>query len=156
VASNLLMDKDSLFELMDKFEKSEMSELTLKVEGQLIKMKKGADQVMSPMHFATSGSTPSAPHTTAITAADSTVSATDGETILAPLVGTFYRTPGPDSPAFVEEGSKVKAGDTLCILEAMKIMNELEAEFDCEILEILHESGTLAEYGTPLFKVKRL
>ncbi|NPA51095.1 MAG: acetyl-CoA carboxylase biotin carboxyl carrier protein [Epsilonproteobacteria bacterium] len=80
----------------------------------------------------------------------------EGELITSPMVGTFYRAPSPDSPPFVEVGDKVKKGQTLCILEAMKIMNELEAEFDCEILDILVQDGEPVEYDTPLFRVKRL
>ncbi|GHV10408.1 acetyl-CoA carboxylase, biotin carboxyl carrier protein [Spirochaetia bacterium] len=79
-----------------------------------------------------------------------------GETITSPIVATFYATPGPDAPAFVTIGSKVKAGDTLCILEAMKMMNHLEAEFDCEILSVKAANGDLVEYGQTLFEVKRL
>ncbi|MDR2521048.1 MAG: acetyl-CoA carboxylase biotin carboxyl carrier protein [Spirochaetaceae bacterium] len=75
-------------------------------------------------------------------------------TIHAPIVGTFYAAPGPDSPAFVEKGSVVKKGDTLCILEAMKMMNKLEAEFDCEIVAIHAQSGDLVEYGQALFEVR--
>jgi acetyl-CoA carboxylase biotin carboxyl carrier protein len=82
--------------------------------------------------------------------------AADGETITSPIVATFYAAPGPDAPAFVKAGSKVKAGDTLCILEAMKMMNHLEADFDCEILAVKAASGDLVEYGQALFEVKRL
>jgi acetyl-CoA carboxylase biotin carboxyl carrier protein len=78
------------------------------------------------------------------------------ELITSPIVATFYRSPGPDAPAFVEKGSRVKAGQTICILEAMKMMNHLEAEFDCEILSVKAENGSLVEYGQPLFEVKRL
>jgi acetyl-CoA carboxylase biotin carboxyl carrier protein len=78
------------------------------------------------------------------------------EIISSPMVGTFYQAPSPDSPPFVRVGDKVKKGQTLCIIEAMKIMNELEAEFDCEILEVLVEDGEPVEFDTPLFKVKRL
>jgi len=77
------------------------------------------------------------------------------ETIDSPLVGTFYASPSPDSPAFVKPGSKVKAKDSLCILEAMKMMNHLEAEFDCEIVSVLASNGQLVEYGQPLFEIKR-
>ena len=80
----------------------------------------------------------------------------EGELIKSPMVGTFYQAPSPDSPPYVRVGDKVKKGDTLCILEAMKIMNEIEAEFDCEILEILVEDGQPVEFDTPLFRVKRL
>jgi acetyl-CoA carboxylase biotin carboxyl carrier protein len=76
--------------------------------------------------------------------------------ITSPIVAAFYASPGPDSPAFVTTGSRVKAGDSLCILEAMKMMNHLEAEFDCEILAVKAANGDMVEYGQPLFEVKRL
>jgi acetyl-CoA carboxylase biotin carboxyl carrier protein len=79
-----------------------------------------------------------------------------GETITSPIVATFYSSPGPDAPPFVKAGSRVKAGDSLCILEAMKMMNHLEAEFDCEILAVKSSSGDMVEYGQVLFEVKRL
>jgi acetyl-CoA carboxylase biotin carboxyl carrier protein len=79
-----------------------------------------------------------------------------GELITSPIVATFYAASGPDAPPFVEKGGRVKAGETLCILEAMKMMNHLEAEFDCEILSIKAASGDLVEYGQALFEVKRL
>jgi acetyl-CoA carboxylase biotin carboxyl carrier protein len=78
------------------------------------------------------------------------------ETITSPIVATFYSAPGPDAPPFVKPGSKVKTGDSLCILEAMKMMNRLEAEFDCEILAVKALSGDMVEYGQVLFDVKRL
>ncbi len=78
------------------------------------------------------------------------------ETITSPMVGTFYASPSPDSPAFVKAGERVKRGDVLCILEAMKIMNELEAEYDCQILDVLAKDGKAVEYGEPLFVVKRI
>jgi acetyl-CoA carboxylase biotin carboxyl carrier protein len=76
--------------------------------------------------------------------------------ITSPIVATFYSAPGPDAPPFVRPGKKVKSGDTLCILEAMKMMNHLEAEFDCEILAVKAGGGDLVEYGQILFEVKRL
>jgi len=85
--------------------------------------------------------------------AESTAS---GEKINSPIVATYYSAAKPDTPPFVKAGSKVKAGDTLCILEAMKMMNHLEAEFNCEIIETHAASGDLVEYGQPLFTVKRL
>ena len=78
-----------------------------------------------------------------------------GEKIKSPIVATFYSSPSPDAPPFVQPGTKIKAGQTLCILEAMKMMNHLEAEFDCEIIQILASSGELVEYGQDLFTVKR-
>jgi len=76
--------------------------------------------------------------------------------IKSPIVGTFYRTPSPDSPPYVEKGSKVKKGDPLCTIEAMKLMNQLVAEFDCEIISILINQATLVEFDQPLFEVKPL
>ncbi|MDR1325979.1 MAG: acetyl-CoA carboxylase biotin carboxyl carrier protein subunit [Treponema sp.] len=78
------------------------------------------------------------------------------ESINSPIVATFYATPTPDAPPFVTPGTKVKAGATLCILEAMKMMNRLEAEFDCEIVAVKVATGDLVEYGQSLFEVKRL
>ncbi|MCM8760230.1 MAG: acetyl-CoA carboxylase biotin carboxyl carrier protein [Candidatus Omnitrophica bacterium] len=71
--------------------------------------------------------------------------------IKAPLVGTFYRAPSPESPPFVEVGSQVKKGDTLCIVEAMKVMNEIKSDYDGTIKEILVENAKAVEYGQVLF-----
>lgn len=76
--------------------------------------------------------------------------------IKSPMVATFYRAPSPTSPPYVEVGDEVKKGTTLCILEAMKIMNELEAEFPCRIEQILVKNGQKVEFDQPLFLVKRL
>jgi len=82
--------------------------------------------------------------------------ADNADKITSPMVGTFYRAPSPDSPPFVNVGDTVRKGQTLCILEAMKIMNELEAEFDCKILDILVEDGQPVEYDMPLFLVEKV
>jgi len=71
----------------------------------------------------------------------------------SPMVGTFYRSPGPDSDAFVNEGDKVKKGQTLCIIEAMKLMNEIEAEYAGVVTEILVDNATPLEYGQPIFVI---
>lgn len=75
------------------------------------------------------------------------------EEIKSPMVGVFYSAPSPDSEPFVTKGSKVKKGDTLCIIEAMKLMNEVIAERDGEIVEILANSGELVEFGQTLFRI---
>jgi acetyl-CoA carboxylase biotin carboxyl carrier protein len=74
-----------------------------------------------------------------------------GSTQTCPVVGTFYSSPSPDAKHFVQVGSKVKKGQTLCIVEAMKLMNEIESEFDGTIVEVLVENGKPVEFGTPLF-----
>lgn len=82
--------------------------------------------------------------------------AAEGITIKSPLVGTFYRAPSPDSPAYAEKGKTIKKGQPLCILEAMKMMNTLEAEFDCVILDILAANGDLIEFDQPIFLVEKV
>jgi acetyl-CoA carboxylase biotin carboxyl carrier protein len=74
-------------------------------------------------------------------------------TITSPFVGTFYRAPSPESPPFAEVGQTVKKGTVLCIVEAMKLMNEIESETDCKILEIIAKNAEVVEFGQPLFKV---
>ena len=73
--------------------------------------------------------------------------------VKSPMVGTFYAKPAPNSNPYVEVGKKVKKGDVLCIIEAMKLMNEIESEFDGEIKEILVKDGEVVEYGKPLFRI---
>ena len=80
--------------------------------------------------------------------------ASNYETINAPMVGTFYKSPSPEEEAYVQVGDKVTTNSTVCILEAMKLFNEIQAEVSGEIVEILVEDGQMVEYGQPLFKVK--
>ncbi|SHJ58322.1 biotin carboxyl carrier protein [Clostridium cavendishii DSM 21758] len=75
--------------------------------------------------------------------------------VKAPIVGSFYKSAAPDKPAFVEIGSKIKKGQVLCIIEAMKLMNEIESDVDGEIVEIMVNNEDMVEYGAPLFKIRR-
>lgn len=84
------------------------------------------------------------------------VSTESMETLDSPMVGSFYASPKPGAPSFVEIGSKVKKGDTVGIIEAMKIMNELEAEFSFRVVKVLLEDGSPVEYGTPIFEIERI
>ena len=77
-------------------------------------------------------------------------------TVVSPMVGTFYRAASPDSAPFVNEGDKVKKGDTLCIIEAMKLMNEIEAEYDGIVEKIMPENATPIEYGQSMFIIRPL
>ena len=103
---------------------------------------------------------PAAPLTAAPaqpTAAEEKAEAADEfELIRAPIVGTFYSAAAPDVPAYVKVGDHVKAGQTVCILEAMKLMNEIQADYDCEIEAVLVSNEQKVEYGQPLFRVKKL
>ena len=78
----------------------------------------------------------------------------DYKIVKSPMVGTFYSKSSPDTKAYVEVGSKVKKGDILCIVEAMKLMNEIESEVDGEIAEVCVKDGEMVDYGKPLFKIK--
>lgn len=79
----------------------------------------------------------------------------DCEYINAPMVGTFYEAVSPDADPFVNPGQKVSKGQVLCIVEAMKLMNEIVAEFDCEIVSVEATNGNMVEYGQPMFKIRR-
>jgi acetyl-CoA carboxylase biotin carboxyl carrier protein len=79
----------------------------------------------------------------------------DAVDVTSPFVGSFYRSPSPDAPAFVEIGSVVRTGQTLCIIEAMKLMNEIEAECAGTIVEIFAQNGKSVEYGQKLFRIKK-
>jgi acetyl-CoA carboxylase biotin carboxyl carrier protein len=79
-----------------------------------------------------------------------------GDFITSPFVGTFYTSPRPDTPVFVKVGDTVSAGTTVCIVEAMKLFNEIEAEFGCVIEEVLVANQSPVEFGTKLFRVRRL
>jgi acetyl-CoA carboxylase biotin carboxyl carrier protein len=164
------MDIKELQAIMDLFEKSCLSEMTLKRNNEEICLKKavlGSAPVVQmhstpvqPIQMA--GPAPAVVAHTAAPAAAQTAGAavaqpvSDAEVIRAPLVGTFYRAPAPDAPPFVEKGDKVKKGQTLCILEAMKLMNEFQAEYDCLIVNILAENSKMVEFGTPLFEVRKV
>ena len=90
---------------------------------------------------------------TPVVASAAPVAAEDTRTINSPMVGTFYRAPSPGAEPFADVGQKVKAGDTVCIIEAMKLLNEIETEYDGVIKEILVENGQPVEFGQPLFVI---
>jgi acetyl-CoA carboxylase biotin carboxyl carrier protein len=95
-----------------------------------------------------------APATHAAAAAPAKPAEKPGVVITSPFVGTFYRSPSPDSPSFVDIGTVVKKGQTLCIVEAMKLMNEIEAEAPGRVAEILVQNGTPVEFGQALFRIE--
>ncbi len=110
----------------------------------------------APMHAAAPLAMPAAPAAPVAVAAPAAAAveppaAPSGHVVKSPMVGTFYRSPNPESKAFVEIGQTVKAGDTLCIIEAMKLLNEIEADVAGTVREILVDNGQAVEYGQPLF-----
>ena len=97
-----------------------------------------------------------APPVAASAAAEPAVVDDKYETINSPIVGSFYRKPSPEADSFADVGTIVEAGQTVCLVEAMKLFNEIEAEFKCKIVEILKDDAAPVEFGEPLFKVERL
>jgi acetyl-CoA carboxylase biotin carboxyl carrier protein len=153
----MMMDDKFILTVMEKFNASTISELNIEEGNLRLLLRKGS--VGGGASGESSGAAAQAVLEEApvhLGMAASPVRAADGEHVTSPIVATFYASPSPDSPPFVTKGSKIKAGQTLCILEAMKMMNHLEAEFDCEIKESHVNSGELVEYGQILFTVKKL
>ncbi len=169
------MTDQFVFEVLKQFNDSSIVDLDFSRDGTRLALKKKeacipgmvstAAPVAVPVSQPVPADTASAPTISA--AVENTASAASavtpeapaeepGETIKSPVVGTFYRAPSPDSPAYAEKGSTIKKGEPLCIIEAMKMMNTLTAEFDLEVLAVLPENGDLVEYDQPLFSVKRL
>jgi len=154
------MDFKDIKELIRVFDKSELNKLKVK-EGEFeISMQRGFESgittvtTSAPMVQAAVSAPVAA--TSSVATVESTPSAKSGDVINSPMIGTYYSSPSPESPSFVSVGSTVKKGQTLCILEAMKIMNEVEAEFDCKILEILVKDGSPVEFDMPIFVVEKL
>ena len=146
------MDMKQIKSLMKEFDDSTLSSMKINKEGFSIELEKAtiATAVAAPVAVA------AAPVAAPAAAAAPVAEEIAGDKILSPMVGTYYASPSPDSPVFVKEGDIVKKGQPLAILEAMKIMNELEAEFDCKILKILIEDGKPVEYDMPLFVVEKM
>ena len=152
------MDDKFFLEMVEKFNSSNISEMDFNDGNvRLILKKEGAVKQSSQISAEPVSTAPSTPSVhLGISAQTSGQAPGGGEKIKSPIVATFYASPGPDSPPFVKPGTKIKSGQTLCILEAMKMMNHLEAEFDCEIIEVHASSGDLVEYGQELFTVKKM
>ena len=155
------MELDDIKELVRIFGKSKLDKIQIKMKDFEIEMEKGgtpapaASQTVS-VPAAQAAAAPAPLQTELAVPAEESAEKISGDVISSPMVGTFYAAPSPDSPPFVKVGDTVKKGQTLCILEAMKIMNELEAEFDCKIVDILVQDGEAVEYDKPLFVVEKL
>lgn len=147
------MDLEKIEGLVKIIENSSLTEFTLK-EGDL---KITMSKLDHPPVVAAGAPMMAPPMQAAAAAADAAKEEDDEQLfITSPIVGTFYSAPAPDAPAFVKVGDQVKNGQTVCILEAMKLMNEIQSEFDCEIEAVLVSNEQKVEYGQPLFRVKKL
>ncbi len=153
------MEKKELLELIKELAELPVGELELDLEDVKIKIKKAVAQPVAEKVETPAPAPPvSSPVLQPVPPAQEETPQfpPDAVVIRSPIVGTFYRAPSPDSPPYVEIGDVVEKGQTLCIIEAMKIMNEIESEVRGEILDILVENADPVEYGQPLFLVKPL
>jgi acetyl-CoA carboxylase biotin carboxyl carrier protein len=160
------MDLDQLKQILALVREHELSEFEIEHEGLRLKIRKDASGsvVALPVHnsplpsASVGGSAAAAATPAAVPAVTVPADATDAEIELAvvksPIVGTFYRSAEPGAPAFVEIGSTVKKGQVLCIIEAMKLMNEIDSEYDGEIVNIYVENGQPVQYGERLFAIR--
>jgi acetyl-CoA carboxylase biotin carboxyl carrier protein len=148
------MDLRKLKTLIDLVSDSNVSELEItEAEGKvrIVKSMPQATQMpLSAVHFAA----PAAPVAAAAELVAAEPEAASGHTVKSPMVGTFYRSSSPGAASFVEIGSVVKEGDTLCIIEAMKILNEIESDKSGKVAKILCENGQAVEYGQPMFIIE--
>jgi len=151
------MDLRKLKKLIDLVEESGISELELTEGEEKVRISRALmpSQAMFNQASAHYSAAPQpVSHATPVPlAATPVVAEVEGHIVKSPMVGTFYRSSSPDSKAFVDMGSKVAVGDTLCIIEAMKLLNEIECDFAGVIKTILVENGQPVEYGEPLFVI---
>ena len=149
------MDLRKLKKLIDLVEASGISELEITEGEEKVKIVKGggAPAVVAAPVPGPAAPAPVAPPAPAVSAppAETPEAAPEGHPVKSPMVGTFYRTPSPDAKAFVEVGQAVKEGQIICIIEAMKLMNEIECDKSGTVKAILVENGQPVEYGQPLF-----
>ena len=163
------LDHDDLNRLIEKISTSDIQEFSLEGEDFKLEIKRNLfDKNQSTKNSITSNSLDKQKNASEIEPNENiTISSTpeaaqvpppgrsDLTEITSPMVGTFYRAAAPGEEPFVELGSKINVGQTICILEAMKLMNEIESEFNAEIVEILVENGTPVEFGQVLMRVKQ-
>ena len=157
------MDLDTLKQILNLVREHELSELEVEQDGLRLKVRKES-AVVHPVPVlpaaprSSDGNLAAAPSLSSAQPPAGLEEAADSEIELAvvksPIVGTFYRSPEPGAPAFVEVGTTVKKGQVLCIIEAMKLMNEIDSDFDGEVVNIYVESGQPVQYGERLFAIR--
>ena len=158
------MEMKNLKTLIKMITDTDITEFEMENAEEKILIKRGPDKeyiqvsAPGPVSAASFGTQPQAPSQAGSPAAATPEIVTDDhfETINSPIVGTFYRRPSPDAEAFVDAGTIVESGQPVCLIEAMKLFNEIEAEFKCRIVEVLKEDAAPVEFGEPLFKVERI
>ena len=151
------MDIRKVKKLIELLEESGISEIEISEGEESVRIsrypKPGA-VTMTQVPAAPAAPPPSAPAAAPATAAEPPPAPVQGQQVTAPMVGTFYSGPAPGAKPFVEIGTEVKPGDTLCVIEAMKMMNQIESEFAGRVVSILVENGSPVEFGQPLFLIE--
>jgi acetyl-CoA carboxylase biotin carboxyl carrier protein len=154
------LDHDQLRELLTFLGESDIQELRLEGDDFRLVVRRNLPTAVPtapsppPQSVVAAQPTPAAPVVATAPSPPPPSSRSDLQPLTAPMVGTFYRSPAPGEPAFVELGSRIQAGQPVCILEAMKLMNELEADISGEVVEILVETGTPVEFGQVLMRIR--
>ena len=141
------MTNQEIYDLIACFERSSLQTLRLSRQDFSIELSRGgaaASAPAAPTAMPAPAAAPAAPREA------------DGEAITAPLVGTFYAAPAPDQPPFVSVGDRVKKGQTVCLIEAMKMMSEVPAPADCIIEEVLVKDGELVGFDAPMFRIREV
>ena len=146
------MDIKELKKIVKLLKDHDLQEIEIEEKDYRIKVKREVGQI-SP-RVVTAPHPPSAPEVAEVKGKAEKTPESPYKIIKSPMVGTFYGSPGPDAPPYVEEGQVVNKGQVLCIVEAMKLMNEIEAEIKGKIISILVENGQPVEYGEPLFEIE--
>jgi acetyl-CoA carboxylase biotin carboxyl carrier protein len=155
------MDIKDLKLLVKMITETDITEFEMESGEERIFLKRGSEPQLvqyqaAPAPVYASAPHPAAPAISASAGAPEAVAEEAGERITSPIVGTFYRAPSPESAPFVEVGQIVEKGQVLCIVEAMKLMNEIEAEYRCKIIKVCRENAEPVEYNDTLFLVEKL
>ncbi|GAB5499295.1 MAG: acetyl-CoA carboxylase biotin carboxyl carrier protein [Pseudohongiellaceae bacterium] len=150
------MDIRKVKKLIELLEASDVAEIEIKEGEEAVRISRNSTSVPAPVAAPAAAPPPAAAAPAAVAADEPAAAsrpATTGKLINSPMVGTFYRSPSPSSPAFVEVGTHVKAGDVVCIVEAMKMMNQIEADATGVVEAILVEDGEPVEFDQPLISI---
>jgi acetyl-CoA carboxylase biotin carboxyl carrier protein len=150
------MDIRKVKKLIELLEESGVAEIEIKEGEESVRISRATAPMMAqPMHYAAPPQPVAAPAAPSPAAEAATAAAeVTGHQVKSPMVGTFYRSPSPGAKSFVEVGDKVKVGDTLCIVEAMKMMNQIESDAAGTVTAILIEDGEPVEFDEPLFVIE--
>ena len=169
MSARTVMDLDQLKQILDLVRQHDLSEFEIEHEGLRLKIRKGVSGPGGPPPSAAAGPAPppSVPPSSGAAApalAASPIAVTgpiapeteevELAVVKSPIVGTFYRSSEPEAPSFVEIGAMVKKGQVLCIIEAMKLMNEIDSEYDGEVVNVYVENGQPVQYGERLFAIR--